>query len=52
MSMFNFVHIESGKSITLEHKGFNRNELLQEASNKLETDFDKDKFGQYSIQPK
>ncbi len=52
MSMFNIVHIKSGKSITLEHKGFNRDELLQEASEKLETDFDKSKFGQYSIQPK
>ena len=51
MSMYNIVHIESGKSITLEHKGFNRNELLQEASNKLETDLDVTKFGQYRIQP-
>lgn len=50
--MYNIIHIESGKSITLEHNGFDRNKMLQEASEKLNTDFDENKFGQYRIQPK
>jgi|TARA_R100001082_G_C4353992_1_gene155902 hypothetical protein len=52
LSIYFITHVATGKEITLEQKGFNRNELLQEASEKLETDFDKNVYGQYIIQPK
>lgn len=51
ISDYRITHLETGKSITIEHKGFNRNKLLQEASEELKTDFDKNVYGQYIIQP-
>ena len=52
LSIYFITHVATGKEITLEQKGFNRDKLLQEASEKLETDFDKNIYGQYIIQPK
>ena len=48
--MYNIVHIESGKSVNIEQKGFDSNNILKEASEKLETDFDANQFHQYRIQ--
>tara|TARA_R100000234_G_C4935402_1_gene150453 strand:+ start:128 stop:286 length:159 start_codon:yes stop_codon:yes gene_type:complete len=51
MQKYNVVHVETGKSIIIEHEGFKRNKLLTESSKKLGTDFNSKLYGQYKIQP-
>jgi hypothetical protein len=49
--MYRVVHIESDKSVVIKQEGFNRNEILLEASKKMETEVDIKQYGQYRIHP-
>ena len=51
MSVYNVVHIESGKSIIINKETFNRNEILQQASTEMNTALDIKRFGEYGIYP-
>ena len=51
MSLYNIIHVETNQEVTIEASQFDRNKILESVSQKLGTEFNKDKYGEYKIHP-
>lgn len=49
--LYEVKHKESGKSVVIEQKVFNRNEILEQASTEMGTSLNIKQYGEYGIYP-